>query len=301
MQDPPKSKDHEWTIIKLLEWTRSYFQSNCIESPRQAAEILLAYTLGVNRIDLYVQHDKPLCKNELGKFKTLIKRRIANEPVAYILETKEFWSMDFHVNQDVLIPRPETECLVEAALELLPDNAGTGQKNVLELGTGSGAVIISIASERPDNFFFASDRSIKAITIAKKNAVHLTLEHRINFFSGDWLLPVNEHLRFFDIIVSNPPYISKRVIPSLCPEIYRYEPIIALDGGEDGLSSLKNIIMGAHKYLKKHGYLLLEIGETQTSDLKKIIDDCGKYDQVTFIKDYSGYDRILKIRGSSSD
>lgn len=295
MQNQPMPNVHEWTIIKLLEWTKSYFQSHCIESPRASAEILLAYTLGFERIDLYVQYDKPLCKNELGKFKALIKRRIANEPVAYILETKEFWSMDFHVNQDVLIPRPETECLVEAALDCLPD-VSVGQKNVLELGTGSGAVIISIASERPGNLFFASDCSIKAIKIAKKNAVRLHPENRINFFSGDWFLPVNENMRCFDIIISNPPYIQKKVIPGLCHEIYRYEPIIALDGGEDGLSSLKNIIMRAHMYLKKHGYLLLEIGETQTSDLKKIIDDCGKYDQVAFMRDYSGYDRILKIR-----
>ena len=298
MQSQPKSKVYEWTIIKLLEWTTSYFQSHCIESPRAAAEILLAYTLGLDRIDLYVQHDKPLYKNELAKFKALIKRRIVNEPVAYILESKEFWSMDFYVNQDVLIPRPETECLVEAALDLLSDDSDMGQRNVLELGTGSGAVVISIASERPGNLFFASDCSMEAIAIAKKNAVRLRVEDRVSFFSGNWFLPVNEDLRFFDVIISNPPYIPKGVIPGLQPEIYKYEPLIALDGGEDGLSSLKNIIFNAHMYLKKHGCLLLEIGENQTRILKKVIDDCGQYDQVTFAKDYSGHDRVVKIRSA---
>lgn len=296
MRNHPKSTIHEWTIIKLLEWTTSYFKSHHIESPRAAAEILLAHILNLDRIHLYLQYDQPLCKDELGKFKALIKRRVAGEPVAYILGTKEFWSMDFYVNQNVLIPRPETECLVEAALALLPDDLNIGPKNVLELGTGSGAVVISIASERPDNFFFSSDCSMNAIAIAKKNAVSLHVEHRINFFSGNWLLPLKENRHFFDIIISNPPYIPKGVIPGLQPEICKYEPVIALDGGEDGLSSLKNIISNAHMYLKENGYLLLEIGEKQASMLEKVIDDCGKYDQVTFIKDYSGYDRVAKIR-----
>lgn len=292
----PKSKIDEWTIIKLLEWTTSYFKNHKIESPRSCAEILLAFALNIDRIGLYLEYDKPLCKEELGKFKALIKRRVAGEPVAYILGSKEFWSMNFYVNRNVLIPRPETELLVEQALVLLPDDSTAYPKNILELGTGSGAVVISIASERPENIFFSSDCSKEAIAIAKKNAVYLHVEEKINFFSGNWLLPLKESSCFFDIIISNPPYIPKDVIPDLQSEICKYEPLTALDGGKDGLSSLKTIIFNAHMYMKKHGYLLLEIGENQAEMLKKIIGDCGKYDQIKFIKDYSGYDRVVKLR-----
>jgi release factor glutamine methyltransferase len=300
MQNQPKSGDPEWTIIKLLEWTTSYFKSHDIDSPRSTAEILLAHVLKLKRIDLYLRYDQPLSINELSNFKTLIKRRIEREPVAYIVGVKEFWSMDFVVTKDVLIPRPETECLVEAALNLLPqDNAfdsNPSPKRILDLGTGSGAVILAIAFTRPKHIYFASDRSFKAVRLARENSKHHGLDTIVNFFCADWFMPLNFGRKQFDMILSNPPYVPTRVIGRLQSEIYKYEPISALDGDRNGLFCLRHIINTAHEYLIPEGSLLMEIGHDQKNDVRSIIDQCGNYDHVAFKKDYSGYDRVVRMK-----
>ena len=146
-----------WTILKLLKWTTAYFKSHHIEHPRAAAEILLAHTLGVGRVDLYIQYDRPLEAHELEIFKGFIQRRVQREPVAYIVGNKEFWSMDLKVTPDVLIPRPETETLVEVALTIMPPEPGTAPLKIMDLGTGSGAIVLAMASERPEQCFFAVD------------------------------------------------------------------------------------------------------------------------------------------------
>jgi len=300
MENHPKPRDPEWTILKLLQWTASYFKSRGIDSPRATAEILLAHILKLRRIDLYLRYDQPLCSDELTQFKALIKRRIDREPVAYIVGVKEFWSMDFTVTRDVLIPRPETECLVEAALPLLPDNSnqdpGFEPKRVLELGTGSGAIILALASERPEQLFFASDRSVKAVLLAKENARRHRLDHAVHFFCGDWLMPLGNGRCRFDVILSNPPYIPTGAIGRLQPEIYKYEPIMALDGDQDGLNCLRLIIGSAHRFLNDRGSLLLEIGQDQKPEVEKIIRGCGNYENIVFKKDYSGYDRVVQMR-----
>jgi release factor glutamine methyltransferase len=300
MQNQSKSSDPEWTIIKLLEWTTSYFKSHDIDSPRSTAEILLAHVLKLKRIDLYLRYDQPLYINELSKFKVLIKRRVEREPVAYIVGVKEFWSMDFAVTKDVLIPRPETECLVEAALTLLPqDNASDrnlSPKSILELGTGSGAVILAIASMRPKPVYFASDRSVKAIRLARQNSKRHGLDIAVIFFCGDWFTPLNRQKKRFDMIISNPPYIPTQLIGRLMPEIYKYEPISALDGDKNGLFCLRHIINTAHEYLNPEGSLLLEIGHDQKNDVQSLIDQCGSYEQVVFTKDYGGYDRVVRMK-----
>lgn len=295
MLNQPKPSSSEWTILKLLKWTASYFKSHDIDSPRATAEILLAHALKLRRIDLYLLHDQPLSSPELARFKALIKRRIKREPVAYIVGSKEFWSLELSVTQDVLIPRPETECLVEAVLSMLPE-ASPGPKYILELGTGSGAIILALASERPNHLFFASDHSIKAVKLALQNANRHNLAGKINFFAGDWLRPLNANYHPFDIIVSNPPYIQTGVIPKLQPEIYQYEPVMALDGDQDGLYSLRYIISQAHIYLNKGGGLLLEIGHDQKDDVREIIESCGYYEDPVFMKDYSGNDRVVQTR-----
>lgn len=300
MQNQPKSRDPEWTIIKLLKWTTSYFKSHDIDSPRSTAEILLAHVLELKRIDLYLRYDQPLCINELSKFKVSIKRRIEREPVAYIVGVKEFWSMDFAVTKDVLIPRPETECLVEAALSLLPEDNGydgkPSPKSILELGTGSGAVILAIAFMRPKYIYFASDRSVKAIKLARQNSKRHGLDTAVSFFCADWFTPLNSEKKRFDMIISNPPYVQTRVIGRLQPEIYKYEPISALDGDRNGLFCLRHIINTAHGYLNRKGSLLLEIGHDQKNDVRNIIDQCGNYEHVLFKKDYSGYDRVVRMK-----
>jgi release factor glutamine methyltransferase len=300
MQNPPNFTDPEWTILKLLNWTTSYFKSHDIDSPRVTAEILLAHTLRLKRIDLYLRYDQPLFRSELSLYKALIKRRIKREPVAYIVGEKEFWSMRLAVTRDVLIPRPETECVIEAVLSVLPDDSkhdsNIGHKRILELGTGSGAIILALASERPDHCYFASDRSIKAIETAKQNARRYGLDGKIHFFSGDWLTPLTHNKHRFDMIVSNPPYIQTRVISRLQPEISRYEPIEALDGDEDGLGCLRRIICDAHTYMNPNGCLILEMDHDQKDAVRKIIEDCRRYDDIAFIKDYSGYHRVVRMR-----
>ena len=159
---------NDWTIFKLLSWTESYFQSHCIDSPRLTGELLLAYTLDIKRLDLYLQHDRPLNNNELSHFKALIKKRAANQPLAYIVGEKGFYESDFEVTKDVLIPRPDTEAIVEQALKVLNVDIKNRPWNILELGTGSGAIIISLVKEKPQNHYFASDLSAAALEIAKK-------------------------------------------------------------------------------------------------------------------------------------
>ncbi|MEA1899416.1 MAG: peptide chain release factor N(5)-glutamine methyltransferase [Thermodesulfobacteriota bacterium] len=294
MQNQSNSEFPEWTIIKLLDWTTSYFKSHNIDSPRSTSEILLAHTLGLKRIDLYLRYDQPLTLDELLLFKTYIKRRINREPVAYIVGTREFWSMDLSVTKHVLIPRPETECLVESALSL--PELGPGPKRILELGTGSGAITLALASERPEYIYFASDSSDKAVKLAFMNAKLHRLDGKINFFTGDWLEPLKNTGQLFDMIISNPPYIRTLSIPELQPEIYRYEPIRALDGGKAGLDPIKKIIFEAHAFLVQKGILLLEIGHDQKDQIKKIIDDCGNYENVVFKKDYSTHYRMVCMR-----
>ena len=286
MRRPPP-----WTPLDLVKWTAGYFKSHQVESGRSEAEILLAHTLGIRRIDLYLNHDQPLCKDELKQFKSAIKRRVDGEPVAYITGTREFWSLELAVNPSVLIPRPETECLVEAVLPFLDDPAGT-PKRVLEMGTGSGAIIIALAHEHPEHRYVAMDRSTAALPMARHNARKHKVDHRIDWFCGNWdaaLVPDREH---FDLIVSNPPYIRSLDMKGLQPEIRNHEPRMALDGSGDGLTCLRHIIESAHLYLKAGGRVALEMGHDQGLDIQSIARDAGPYGPLQIIKDYSGYDRV---------
>jgi release factor glutamine methyltransferase len=296
MDNHQKHRSTDWTILKLLQWANDYFRTRDIENPRASAEILLAHALKLKRIDLYLRWDQPLNPHELEKFKTLIKRRIQREPVAYILGFKEFWSIEIGLTKDVLIPRPETECLVEAALALLPKESTTAPKRILDLGTGSGAIVLALASQQPKHYFFASDCSIKALAVARQNTNRHKLDGVIHFLAGDWFRTINSGIPLFDLIISNPPYIRSGDFTGLQPEIHRYEPRIALDGGSDGLHSLKEIISSAHGYLNRHGHLLLEIGHDQKEAVQMTIDNCGRYNHIVYSKDYSGLDRVVQMK-----
>jgi release factor glutamine methyltransferase len=299
MYNQPDSSGNDWTILKVLKWTTSYFKSNDIESPRSCAEILLAHALEVERIDLYLKYDQPLNHTELGEFKTLIKRRVDREPVAYITGKKEFWSLELGITQDVLIPRPETESLVEASLLLLSEasneNGNSKPLHILDLGTGSGAIVLSLAKEKPMHLYFASDCSINAIRVARDNANKNNLDNRVLFFTADWLSCLNGNKNTFDLIIANPPYIRTVDIAELQPEIVKYEPLAAIDGKEDGLSSINIIIGSAHNLLKQHGTLILEIGHDQKKAVNRIVENCGQYENITFSKDYNGYDRVVQM------
>ena len=296
MQNQAKRGGLEWTPLKLIQWATEYFDTQHIDSPRTTAEILLAHALGVKRIDLYLRYDQPLNSDELTRFKVLIKRRISREPVAYILGYKEFWSMDLAVNRNVLIPRPETECLVERALQSLAADANPERKSILELGTGSGAVVVALASENPRHSYIGTDVSSDAVRVARQNAIRHGLGAKIYFMVADWFAAFNPESGRFDLIVSNPPYIRSGDIKRLEPEIYAYEPLLALDGAKDGLRDLHHIVHCAHCYLKPAGLLLLEIGHDQKEPLRQIIHTSGRYENITFYKDYSGHDRIASMR-----
>ena len=294
-QASPNKTDGKWTILELLKWTTSFFKSHNIDSPRVTGEIFLAHTLNLSRIDLYLQYDQPLHAHELSQYKKLILRRINHEPVAYILGEKEFWAMNLNVTPHVLIPRPDTECLVEKALTLLPKSPVAAPKRVLELGTGSGAVILAIASKRPGHLYFASDCSPKAVKVAKKNAIAHNLSDSIHFFVGKWFDALKKGIELFDIILSNPPYIPTPLIDKLQQEISNHEPRLALDGGADGLSCLSHILEHSFSYFKKGGHLLLEIGHDQKETIGKAIKSLNCYENVTFTKDYGGHDRVVQI------
>jgi len=289
----------QWTIIKLIRWSTSYLKSYEIDSPRATGEILLAHALQLKRIDLYLKYDQPLVSEELQIFKSLIKRRVRREPVAYILGAKEFWSLDLEVNPAVLIPRPETECLVEVALDLMGQQISGPQQRILDLGTGSGAIVLALASQQPRHMYFASDRFQSTVEVACRNAGRHGLSSSIHFLAGDWFSALNSSRTGFDMIVSNPPYIPSQVISGLQPEIHQYEPVVALDGDRDGLACYRNIIGAAHNYLKPGGALLLEIGHDQREDARQIAAVSDRYEEFNCSKDYSGYDRVISMRRRS--
>lgn len=295
-QTDHRDAEAAWTILKLLSWTCEYFASRNIEHPRADAEILLAHSLGLRRIDLYVQYDKPLTREELARFREIVRRRARREPVAYITGEKEFWSLPLKVSPAVLIPRPETECLVEAALSFLSEDDGGDARRILDLGTGSGAIVLALAFERPHDVFVAVDRSSSALAIARENAERHGVDHRVRFLDGDWFEPVDRGEDDFDLIVSNPPYIRRKNLENLQPEIRLFEPLSALDAGPEGVDSLVYIILTAPRYLRPSGCLLLEIGCDQNTLLEAAVRQAGCYEETLFIKDYGGHDRVLQLR-----
>ncbi len=275
--------------MQTLQWTADYFKRHGLENGRSAAEILLAHCLHCERIDLYLRYDQPLNGDELGGFKTLIQRRIQREPDAYITGQREFWSLSFHVTPAVLIPRPETECLVEAALRRYPTNDAI---EVLELGTGSGAISVALAHERPSWHIQCSDISAEALEVARQNSHRLLSTDRIDFFKGSWFEPFGDQKCFFDLIISNPPYIPSKDLAGLDPEVRQFEPAEALDGGADGLICLSQIINTAPDYLKPEGILILEIGHDQRLAVEALGYRRSAYQSVKVEKDYSGLDRV---------
>ena len=279
-----------WTIIDLLRWTTDYFGTHRFESPRAEAEILLAHVLGKARIDLYLNHDQPLEKNERERFKALIKRRLDGEPVAYITGVREFWSLELTVGPAVLIPRPETECLVEAVLPFL-EKGGGNTLRVLDMGTGSGAIAIALAHEQPVHRYTAMDRSLAALCVARQNARKHGVDDRIDWYCGDWDLPLKANA-VFDLIVSNPPYIPLGDIDGLQKDVRDYEPRLALDGSPDGLACLRSIIGSSHRHLRAGGLLALEMGYDQADSVVDIANRCGVYQSPRIIKDYAGLDRV---------
>lgn len=284
-----------WTIKSILSWTDTYFSQRNIDSPRLTAEILLAQVLGLRRLDLYLQHDRPLEKQELAAFKILIRRRVAREPVAYITGRKGFFNEQFKVAPGVLIPRPDTETLVETAVEILSEMEQHGrQARVIELGVGSGAVIVSIANACKGHLYFGSELSLVALSMACAN-VKAFARTPVSLFRGDWLEAVASQ-PLFDLILSNPPYIPSADIEFLEPEVRDHEPRQALDGGPDGLDAVRVILAQAGDRLLPSGRLILEIGFDQKPLVESLAQGFSWVAELDFIKDLAGHHRLAVFK-----
>jgi len=264
-----------------------------IDSARLDAEVLLRHVLGVEKAEFYLGFDAALDATAERDFQMLLLRRARREPVAYITGRKEFWSLDFVVTPQVLIPRPETELLVERALELSTGFSDRATVRILDLGTGSGAIAVSLAKELPLARIFAVDISAAALNVARVNSERHGEAGRMRFLRSDLFEVLDRVGEKFDLIVSNPPYIRSAELLNLAPEIRQWEPITALDGGADGLDYYRRIIREAHGYLTVDGQLLLEIGEDMAEAVTQMIAHAGCYQPAAVYKDCAGNDRVI--------
>jgi release factor glutamine methyltransferase len=312
MADPQNS----WTILKILQWTTDYFRNRGVSEPRASGEVLLAHVLGLSRLDLYLRYDQPLTPEELARFKALVVRRRQGEPVAYLTGHKEFWSLDFQVTPGVLIPRPETEILVQASLEAARDFLDTAFRDSspeqqtenrkpktgpwgLEIGVGSGAVVISLARELPHWLWLALDRSAAALAVARDNVRRHEVAGRLRFLQADLLTALKPAPRFA-LVVANLPYVPQEAWERLPRDIRDYEPQAALLGGTDGLDLMRRVIREAPPFLCPGGWLALEAGEGQAPAVRELLQQTGAYDRMDTLRDYHGIERVVRARRSDN-
>ena len=248
--------------------------------------------LGCKRIDLYARHTEEAPERERGKFRDLVRQRVEGCPVAYLVGRKEFFSLEFEVNRAVLIPRPDTECVVDECLRLAK---GMTEPRVLDIGTGSGCLAVAVAHQHKTAQVTAVDISPDALKVAAANAARNRVAERIRFLQGDLFAPVPASERF-DFILSNPPYIPHDEIAKLAPGVRDYEPHAALDGGADGFAVFDRLIAEAAAYLKPEGYLLVEIGSPQEEPARERIGRYEGYELAKTIRDGSGHPRVLMAR-----
>ena len=287
-----------WRVVDLLDWTAGYFQQHGVPNPRLDAEVLLGHLLEKSRLQLYLHFEMPVFQQHLTPFRELIKKRIAHTPVSYLTNRKEFMSLDFYVDERVLIPRPETEQLVET---ILATKTGEFQR-LLELGTGSGVIATSLAVQHPEWEIVATDISEPALAVARKNAETHARTSQIEFLAGDLFEPIetintNGDTQF-DWIVCNPPYIKNTERDTLHPDVRDYEPEIALFAGDDGLAVIRRLIAEAPEYLAPNGKLILEIGATQADAVRTLLDAESGYATYELFKDYAEKERVVLARVS---
>ena len=284
-----------WTIKGLLKVSADYLKKKQIDSPRLAAEVLLAYQLNSDRVNLYLNLDQPLTEKEVSGYRALIRRRLGREPLQYITGIQEFWSLNFVVDPRALIPRPETELLVEHALRLLVTAAQSENQEpkILDLGTGCGTLAVSLAKEIPNAQIWATDKSQGALELARVNAERHGVSDRIEFKEGDlWEPLINLGIKF-DIILSNPPYVASEEYNDLPPEVRDYEPRSALDGRDGGMYYIERILTKAPDYMKPGAWIMLEMAPDQTEKGLNLLEKVEGYGKKTRIRDYSRLYRIV--------
>jgi len=276
-----------WTVLKILQWTADYFTGKEIASARLEAELLLAATLDLDRVGLYVNFERPLDSSELAAFREQVQRRAKGEPVQYILGETEFWSLPFTVSPAVLVPRADTEVLVEEALSRIE-----GPVHLLDVGTGSGAIAVAMAHEKPEIQVTALDCSEEALHVARGNAERNGVAERVSCLAGDLAeLPPGP----FAMVVSNPPYIPTADCEQLMTEVRDHEPRLALDGGEDGLTAYRQLTSQSGEILLPGGWLLVEVGIGQAEDVVALFEAAGLA-EIKSRDDYAGIPRVVSGR-----
>lgn len=284
--------EEPWTIGRLLDWTAGFLAKKGSESPRLDTEVLLAQALGCRRIDLYTRYEELAPEDARQRFRELVRRRIEGCPVAYLVNRKEFFALPFEVGPAVLIPRPESEFVVMQCLQLAKEMEAP---RVLDIGTGSGNLAVTVAFNHPGVRVTAVDLSPEALAVAARNAAKHGVADRVRFLEGDLFAPVPAG-ETFDFILSNPPYIPRGEIRRLPAGVRDYEPHLALDGGPDGYAVLDRLLSGAPAYLKPGGYLIVEIGSPQEAPARQRFQSHAGYELAPTILDYSRHPRVLCAR-----
>ena len=277
-------------IEEVLQKATIKLKDNNIEEARSKARRLLAFTLEMSKEQIIIHNKEELTIEQENSYNEYVARIIIGEPIQYIIGKQEFMGIDFKVNPSVLIPQPDTEILVERTIEILKH---LKEPKVLDLCTGSGAIAVSIAKYVPNSIIFASDISKQALEIARQN----DNENKVNFVHSNLFENIDGE---FNVIVSNPPYIKTSEIQRLSKEVQN-EPLLALDGGQDGLLFYREIIKQAHKYLAEQGYLCIEIGEDQKEQVITLINNCSYYKNIQAFKDLSGHDRVIICEKNKSE
>ena len=289
----PVATESTWTVGGLLNWTAKYLAQKGSEFPRLDAEVLLAHALGCKRIDLYgLRFAEPASEEARQRYRDLVRRRVEGCPVAYLVGRKEFFSLEFEVSPAVLIPRPDTELVVTACLDLarvMPE------PRVLDLGTGSGCLAVTVAKQLPGARVTAVDIDVEALAVARRNADRHGVAPRIQFLQGDLFEPLPAGAAF-DFILSNPPYIPEGDIAKLAPGVRDFEPHVAINGGLDGYAVLDRVAARARDYLAPGGYLIVEIGAPLEGPVRQRLGMYPEYELMDTLFDYSGHPRVQRTR-----
>ena len=282
-----------WRLLDILENTSRFFASKGLENARLQAELLLAAVLGVKRLDLYLQFERPLHSSEVDRYREYVRQRLQRVPMQYITGVAAFRQLELTVTPAVLIPRPETEVLVDVALELLPESG-----RVLDLCCGSGAVALSLAQEAAAAEVVAADVSAAALEVAKANGQRCGLAERVEWHCGDLFAPFCG-TEPFDLIAANPPYVRHDDLAQLAPEVRDYEPHLALDGGEDGLAYYRRIAQEAADFIRPGGYLLLEVGDGQSAAVEDLLARSERLTEVQIRPDLNKIPRVVVARAAT--
>lgn len=283
----------ERTLIDVLRLSTDYLAQHGSTSPRLDAELLLAHALGVRRLDLYLLHDRPVREPELGAARELMRRRASGEPVAYITGVREFYNRAFAVTSAVLIPRPETETLVEVALRRLRELSDGREPSAADLGTGSGCIAVTLAAEIAALHVVATDISSAALDVARGNAVTYDVDQRLTFIEGDWAGPLTSPV---DVVVSNPPYVTSEELGATARDVREFEPRPALDGGPDGLDAYRALLASLHRATRPGATVLLEIDPRRAGLVADLVRSEFAGARISFHEDLTRRDRVLEAR-----